>query len=61
MHSKFTELYHSKIKEVAKISIKIVDECLGLGKGMIRAPAAGDWTTYNTWDNQGELLQTAAL
>lgn len=50
------ELYHTKIKIVASFSLQLVDY-LGLDPSIIRAPIAGNWAEYNTWDNQGELIK----
>ncbi|KAJ3227525.1 hypothetical protein HK099_001676 [Clydaea vesicula] len=52
-------LFASKVKEVAKFSLKLVDY-IGVHPDMIRAPIAGDWAKYNTYDNQGELLKPSA-
>lgn len=50
--------YHAQIKVVAAFSLQLVNH-LGVSREMLRAPIAGDWESYNTWDNQGELIRSA--
>ncbi len=57
----FLQAYHDKVKVCAAFSVKVIEGCFGLRSDMVCEPIAGDWATYNTWDNQGELIKTASL
>jgi len=48
--------YHAGVKAVAPFALTL-GSYLGCSDQMIRAPIAGDWAGYNTWDNQGELIK----